>query len=214
MTVGDASSSLTVAGSALRRERGMARWRARSRLIRRLRVILPAAIGVVLAVLAGWVSVGSILARLGESRPAGEALIHMTNAHFYGRDSGGRPYVLAAAEAYRDDKDLKLVTLKLPTLTLDPGNDRTTRVSADHGLYREDDRIVRLADHVTLQTASGDVFKTDRAVVDTVQGAVVGPSPVTGAGPSGEISAEAFNVYDRGARVVFRGEVHSRMKRD
>lgn len=210
----DAPPAAAFPDPALRRERGMARWRARSRLIHRLRVALPATIGAILALLAGWVAMGSILARLGDGRPAGQALIHMTNARFYGRDSSGRPYVLTAAEAYRDDKDLKRVTLTLPTLTLDPGTERTMRVSADHGTYREDDRIVRLADHVTLQTASGDVFKTDQAVVDTVRGVVDGPSPVTGSGPSGEISAQAFNVYDRGARVVFRGEVHSRMKRD
>ncbi|MDR3512298.1 MAG: LPS export ABC transporter periplasmic protein LptC [Caulobacteraceae bacterium] len=192
----------------------MARWRARSRLIRRLRLILPAAMGAILLALAGWVAVGSILSLVGEIRPEGQALIHMTNAHFYGRDSDGRPYVLAAVEAYRDDNDLKLITLKLPTLTLDTGAERSTRVSADHGVYREDSRIERLDGHVTMQTAAGDVFKTDTAVVDTVQGTVAGPAPVVGTGPTGEISAERFDVYDRGARVVFRGEVHSRMKRD
>jgi lipopolysaccharide export system protein LptC len=197
-----------------RRERGMARWRARSRLIRRLRLILPAAIAAILLMMFGWVVAGGVLARIGEARPAGQALIHMTNARFFGLDSNGRPYVLAAAEASRDDKDLKLVTLKLPTLTLDSGSDRASRISADQGLYREDDRIVRLDGHVALQTAGGSVFRTDRAVADTVRGQVDGPAPVYGVGPTGEISAEGFNVYDRGARVVFRGEVHSRMKRD
>ncbi len=197
-----------------RRERGLARWRARSRLIRRLRLALPAAIAAVLLLLTGWVVVGTILARMGEARPAGQALIHMTNAHFFGRDSGGRPYVLGAAEASRDDKDLKLITLKLPTLTLDAGGERPSHISADDGFYREDDRLLRLRGHVALQTADGDIFRTDQAIADTVHGSVEGPSPVFGVGPTGEISAENFSVYDRGARVVFRGEVHSRMKRD
>jgi lipopolysaccharide export system protein LptC len=208
-----AAAAVTVA-SALRRERGMARWRARSRLIHRLRVILPAAMAAILALLTGWVAIGGLIARLGDVRPKGQALIHMTNARFFGRDSGGRPYVLAAGEASRDDRDLKLVALKLPALTLDAGSDQAARVSADAGAYREDDRKVRLNGHVTLQTASGAVFHTDRAVADTVKGQVDGPSLVFGAGPTGEISAQSFTIYDRGARVVFRGEVHSLMKRD
>ena len=199
---------------AFSRERGMARWRARSRLIHRLRLALPAGIAAILLLLAGWVIAGAVMARLGDQRPAGQALIHMTNARFYGRDSGGRPYELASAEASRDDADLKLVNLVRPVLTLDVGGDRSSRISADAGLYREDDRIVRLNGHVAVSNAEGDVFRTDRAIADTIQGTVVGPSPVEGVGPTGRIDAQTFNIYDRGARVVFRGEVHSRMKRD
>lgn len=192
----------------------MARWRARSRLIRRLRVALPAVMGAILLLLAGWVTIGGLIARLGEGRAGGQALIHMTNARFFGRDSSGNPYVLGAAEASRDDKDLKLVALIRPTLSLDDGRGGASRLTADHGAYREDDRIVRLGGHIVLTTPNGDVFRTDQAIVDTVRGNVIGPAPVVGQGPTGSISAHSFTVYDQGALVVFRGEVHSVMKRD
>lgn len=208
------TEQVVVFPNAARRERGMARWRARSLLIHRLRRILPAIIGAILLLLAGWVIVGAILSRLADPHAAGQALIHMTNAHFYGRDNTGKPYVLSAAEASRDDKDLQLVALQLPTLTLDVGTPQSSHVSADAGVYREDSRILRLKGHVALQTANGNLFRTDEAVVDTVSATVHGPTPVSGVGPSGEITAQNFDIYDRGARVVFRGEVHSRMKRD
>jgi lipopolysaccharide export system protein LptC len=208
------TAEVAVFPNAARRERGMERWRARSRLIHRLRYVLPTVMAAILLLLAGWVIVGAILARLGDTHPAGQALIHMTNAHFFGRDNSSRPYILSAAEASRDDKDLQLVTLQLPTLTLSVGTPQSSKVSADAGVYREDNRVVRLWGHVALQTASGNLFRTDQALVDTVRGTVHGPSAVSGVGPSGEITAHAFDVYDRGARVVFRGEVHSRMKRD
>jgi lipopolysaccharide export system protein LptC len=199
---------------AARRERGVARWRARSRLIRRLRVILPSAIAAVMVFLLGWVTIGGLLARMGDGHAEGQALIHMTNARFYGQDSGGRPFVLSAAEASRDDNDLKLVTMKTLTLTMDAGGAQSSRLSADRGFYREDSRVVRLNGHVTLQDASGDVFRTDQAIAHTNQGLVNGPSPVSGVGPSGNIFAQGFTIFDKGARVVFRGEVHSRLKRD
>jgi lipopolysaccharide export system protein LptC len=207
-------TSALALSDAARRERGMARWRARSQLIRRLRIILPAAMVLIIVLMVGWMAFGAALARLGDSHLGGQALIHMTNAQFFGRDSNGRPYVLGAAEAFRDDRDLKLVTLRGPDLTLDGGGDQANRMTADGGLYREDSRIVSLHGHVVVRTAQGDVFRTDKAVIDTVQGSVAGPSPVTGSGPTGEISAQTFGVYDRGARVVFRGEVHSRLKAD
>jgi lipopolysaccharide export system protein LptC len=199
---------------AARRERGFARWRERSQMIRRMRVVLPAVIGAVLVVLFGWVSIGGLIARMGEPGTGGQALIHMTNARFYGQDSSGHPYILSAAEASRDDIDLKLVTLKLPALVLDAGNDKTNRLSADHGVYREDSRVIRLDGHVTLRDAQGNIFRTEEAIAHTAQGEVDGPKPVTGTGPSGVIDAQGFTIYDKGARVVFRGEVHSRLNRD
>jgi lipopolysaccharide export system protein LptC len=197
-----------------RRERGMTRWRARSRLIHRLRIVLPAAMALILGVLAGWVSLGGLIERLREGSTGGHALIHMTNARFYGRDAQARPYVLGAAEASRGDKDLHRVNLIRPTLTLDAGGDRPSQLTADGGVYREDDRMVRLQGHVTVQASGGAVFRTDRAIIDTVKGVVAGPSPVVGTAPTGMITAHSFTIYDRGARVVFRGEVHSVMKRD
>jgi lipopolysaccharide export system protein LptC len=190
----------------------MARWRARSRLVRRMRIVLPGAMAAILTLLTAWVAVGALLSRIGEAH--GAALIHMTNARFYGRDNAGRAYVLAAAEASRDDRDVRRIELDRPSLTLDTGAQGPSRVSADRGVFREDDRRLALEGDVTLQLASGGVFRTDRAIADTLKGTVAGPSPVSGSGPQGAISADAFDVYDRGARVVFRGDVHSRFKRD
>ena len=42
---------------------------------------------------------------------------------------------------------------------------------------------------------------------------IAGEGRVTGDGPTGAIRAESFTVYDQGQRVVFRGNVHSVVKR-
>ena len=200
-------------GSVARRALRMAQWRRRSALILRFRKILPAAMAAIVVLLAGWVVVKGILTRIGDVNGVGGA-IHMTNARFYGRDGVGRAFVLGANEALRVNGDIQKIELKGPLLTFGAGGESESRISANQGVYREDDRILRLNGHVVLRDPTGNVFTTDEAVVDTVHGAVVGKRNVTGAGPTGAITADTFAVYDQGKRVVFTGDVHSRFKQD
>jgi len=191
----------------------MEQWRRRSALILRFRKILPAAMAAIVIVLTGWVVVKGVLTRIGDVNGGGGS-IHMTNARFYGRDGSGRPYVLGANEASRVNGDLQKIDLVGPLLTFGAGGDAESHISANHGVYREDDRILRLAGHVVLRDPTNNVFTTDRAVVDTARGTVVGQSNVSGVGPTGIITADTFTVFDQGKRVVFTGDVHSRFKQD
>ncbi len=201
------------AGSEFRRRRNMERWRRRSRLIHFYRRALPAAIGAILVILAGWILLRGFLSRLGDLEAA-TSTIHMTNAYFHGRDGNGRPYVLAANEATRSDRDFQRISLSNLHLTFDSGGglNQNSHISADHGVYREDDRILRLRDHVVMKDQTGNVFLTDQATVNTVNNSVVGRDHVQGSGPMGSVTADSYAVFDKGATVVFRGHVHSQIK--
>jgi lipopolysaccharide export system protein LptC len=194
-----------------RRERHLRRWRRRSALIGVLRVALPAAMVAIILLLAAWVAFGGMIASLGGQRGAGPGSIHMTNARFLGRDADGRPYVLTALEAARDNLDFQRITLQSPTLTLGADGPKAVHLTADRGVYREDNRILLLNGHVSLRDSQGDAFLTDQAIVDTLKGAVAGKSPIAGHGPAGAIRADSYAVYDRGQRLVFQGRVHSRV---
>jgi lipopolysaccharide export system protein LptC len=200
------------AGAEARRRRNMERWRRRSKQIHFFRRALPTAIAMILIVLAGWVLLRGFLTRLGDLSRA-TSTIHMTNAHFYGRDGNGRPYVLGALEATRSDKDFQRIALQKLQLTFDSGGTgQGSHISADHGVYREDDRILRLRDHVVMRDQAGNTFLTDQATVNTVTNSVEGRDHVEGAGPMGSVQSDSYAVYDKGATVVFRGHVHSRIK--
>jgi lipopolysaccharide export system protein LptC len=199
--------------SASRRRQRMEAWRRRSRLIHRLRRLLPMAIIAILVLLAGWIGVRGLLSRFSDLRGAGAGLIHMTNAHFYGRGGDGKAYVLGATEASRDDHDPHRIWLSNLVLAIDAGNVSESHISADQGAYRDDTHILLLNGHVSLRDPSGDNLNTDQAIVDTAHGSVVGQGRVVGWGPTGTFTAQTFSVYDQGRRVVFRGEVHSVMKR-
>ena len=194
-----------------RRQARMQSWRRRSALIHRLRRILPLTVAAVLVLLTGWVLVQGFMTRMGEGRSGGAA-IHMTNAHFYGRDGDGRAFVLGAAEASRGNGDMQQIALVRPLLEFNADELRPSRITSSHGAYREDTHILNLTDHVVLVDGAGDTFQTNQAMVDTQRQVVTGWNGVRGFGPRGTITANAFGVYDRGQRVVFSGEVHSLIK--
>jgi lipopolysaccharide export system protein LptC len=190
------------------------RWLARSRLIRLARRALPVTIGVVLALIIGTLVVRGLLQRFGDVRGGAGLSIHMTNAQFFGRDKSGQPFVLSAAEAARDDRDIARIVLTKPQLVLDAGGPRSSRISARQGVYRQDDRIVRLWGGVTVRDGQGDVFVTERAIVDTIHNTVNGPAPVKGGGGMGSITAQSFAIIGDEQQVVLRGDVHSIIKQD
>ena len=195
-----------------RRER-LEKWRRRSRLIHFMRKALPAAIAAILVLMAGWVLARGLLARIGDLRGRLAGAIHMTNAQFHGRDDQDRAYVVGAKEASRDDFDQNRFYLVEPRMLFDSENEKDSHIFADQGVYRKDTRILSLRGHVSLLDPSGDDFKTEQAIVDTAHGTVAGQGRVTGTGPTGSITAQSFTVFNQGQRVVFRGNVHSVLKR-
>jgi lipopolysaccharide export system protein LptC len=202
-----------LAALAKRRRERMEQWRRRSQLIHFMRKALPVAIIAILLLLAGWTLARGLLARIGDLTGRLGGAIHMTNAQFHGRDDQDRAYVVGAKEASRDDFDPNRFYLVDPRMVFDAENVRDSHISADQGVYRKDTRILSLQGHVSLRDPSGDDFKTEKAIVDTAHGTIAGEGRVTGTGPTGAIRAESFTVYDQGQRVVFRGNVHSVVKR-
>ena len=207
------SPSIDIAGQDARRRERLEKWRRRSRLIHFMRKALPATIAAILILMAGWVLARGLLARIGDLRGKLGGAIHMTGGQFHGRDDQDHAYVLGAKEGSRDDFDENRFYLVSPTMVFDSENVKDSHISADQGVYRRDTRILSLRGHVSLKDPNGDDFATEQAIVDTAHGTVAGQGRVTGTGPTGAVTAESFTVYDQGQRVVFRGNVHSVIKR-
>ena len=113
------------------------RWRRRSLFIRRLRVLLPAAIGLILITMAGFIVHTTLMGE--KAKPVDtEAPIQLVNPRFVGRDNKGRAFVLTAKTATRDPQDYQRVILNTPALVLDEEGDNPMRISSLSGVYRED----------------------------------------------------------------------------
>lgn len=187
------------------------RARAHSRIVHLVRWLAPAAIAVILAILAAFVALEA--QRAAASRPREiPTSIRMMGPHFLGRDDAGRAFNLAARQASRNDHDLQEVILLFPVLTLDVDGSHPKTVTADHGVYRENTRLLRLTGHVRVDDATASSAVTEEALVDTRAGTVVGGKPVAASGGMGAVEGRSYQVYDKGQRVILRGGVHGRLK--
>jgi lipopolysaccharide export system protein LptC len=193
----------------LRRQRESARRQVRSRRIQFWRKALPLVIAGVAGLLVLWIGGRSLIVKLSSSSGTSNSGVRMVNPRFYGRDSSNRAYVLGASEASRDLKNGKTVTLAGPQVTLDADGTSPTHVQAKRGVYREDQRKLSLEGEVRLTQSGGFSFSTPSAVVDTTSGLVSGQAGVKGDGPLGRIAASSYGVYDRGRRIVLKGDVRS-----
>ena len=185
------------------------RWRRRSRLVRRLRVILPALIGLILLSMLGFVLQTTLLGR-DSSRQEADAPIELVNPRFVGKDNKGRAFVLTAAAAVRDENDYQRVLLDRPALILDAEGVNPTRVTARSGVYNEDRQMLNLDGGVKM--SGGDVtFDTVSSIFNTATGELEGQGQISGASQLGEITAKSYGVYDKGERLVFKGGVRGRI---
>ena len=186
------------------------RWRRRSRLIRALRILLPAVIVMIFAGLAGSV-VWSTFRAQPQQAGAKDETIRLVKPRFVGRDDKGRAFVLTADSAVRDRLDYQRVILQKPALILDEGGPDQLRINGADGVFQENNGKLQLNGGVHLQDAK-NAFDTASSLFDTKSGEVVGSGPIQGSGGLGEIRAESYAVQGKGERMVFKGGVKTRLE--
>ena len=195
-----------------RRRRAAQRWKRRSLAIQRWRKILPVVIAVVFGALLLWIVGRGVLVKLTTPSQSGDAVVKMTNPRFYGRDADNHAFVVAAQSAERRQTGQRQIVLTGPSLTLDAESaEGQTKVQANRGVYREQQRQVSLEGGVSISNGRGYTFTAPRATIDTQKGHVIGDQGVTGTGPLGRIAASNYGVYDGGKRMVFSGGVRARI---
>jgi lipopolysaccharide export system protein LptC len=196
--------------SAPARRISIRRWRRRSRVVAVLRIALPGLIGLIMLGLAASVAWSTFSTQRAPSGSASDP-IRMVNPHFVGRDSHGKPFELTSVTATRDPAEYSRVLLDKPTLTLDVDGPDPLHVTSGAGVYHEDTGKLEVSKGVRLSSARG-AFDTAQSVFDTKTSELVGSGPVQGLGSLGEIQAKSYGVYDKGARMVFSGGVHTRLQ--
>lgn len=195
-----------------RRRRLLQQWRRHSALIAVLRKLLPALCLAIVAALAAWSAMSTLLWRTDNAKVRSNAEIRMLNPNFQGRTEKGKPFLVTAASAVRDNVDSAKVTLERPVLNLGVGTPEWTKVTANRGVYREDNRMLELTGHVTLDDYRGNHLATEHALADTQKDNVQGATHISGHGPLGAIEASSYSLENAGAVVSFAGRVKTRIE--
>ena len=179
----------------------------RPQLIAVLKVLLPAtAAAILLAVIASAVS-GML--RAADRKAAATRPIELLAPRMMGTDNKKRAFVITAASAEREGESTRIRLID-PVLVRDPGGQQQMRVTAKGGVYDQGAGRLELAGDVKLSGPSGD-FATPSAIYDAKTGEVLGPGAVRAAGAAGQMQAGSFTVKDKGASVVYKGGVRTRL---
>ena len=195
----------------VRRVQALAKWRKRSRQVRFFRKALPVAIAAILLFGVCWVGVRAIIATMAHI-DRGLGSIHLIHPTFYGRNEKGELYIMSAAQAVRDGDDPDRITLVSPDLKQYPtGAPAPITTHALHGVYHEQHKLLDLFGHVVATDGRGYTFESEAAHVDMVKNSAVGDTHVNSYGPSGSVTADAYQVYDKGQHVIFTGHVHTHL---
>ena len=178
--------------------------------VRTLRVILPTlAIGVAAAIV-GQGTIRALAAK--DAPPATAAPLRMDNPRFTGVMKDGRAFLITASSAIRDPANADQVFLKAPQLTRGYGSPAPTHVVSKDGAYQEEKGALLLTGDVKIDNGQGYQFASQKALIDTRTGDLVGNAGIQGAGPNNsQVQADSYTVGDKGDRVIFKGRVRTRL---
>lgn len=187
----------------------MDRWRRRSGLVKTLRWALPAVMAVIALFLVGAVVVSGV--KTSPQVKAAQTAIRLVNARFLGRVKDGRSFQIGAINATRDEKNLNVVVLNEPNLTIGGETATPSRLSARRGEYDEVSRMLTLTGDVRIDDGTGRRLNSERAVIDMKEGKIVGQEGISGDGPMGQFSAQSYDVNQKDKKLEFKGRVRARL---
>jgi len=181
-----------------------------SRRVALLKRVLPA-IGLSLVLLvAVWPRLAPLLERIRFALPAIDLReareLRMLNPRYLGADRENRPFVITAAVGQQVPDNANLMSLEQPKADLKAHDGATVLVTAATGIYQSQAQILDLFGNVKLVHQNGTEFTTDTARLNVADNSAQGDDPVEGHGPSGDVKAQGFRIYNKGDTLIFTGQ--------
>ena len=164
------------------------------RLVRLLATFLPAAVGVVAAlmILTPLSPRGEVSFLLDRTKVAiANDRLRVDNAMYRGEDNRGRPFSLTAGQAVQSsarDPQVRMADL-VARIMLEDG---PAMVRADSGTYNFDENLVVVDGIVRLSAADGYRMIVSDVTVDLEEQVIRSGSRVEGAAPAGTFSADSI----------------------
>lgn len=214
-------------GSRIRRQivRNDGDWAFRaaarhSRLVRFLRYAIPAGI-VVIAVI---ISVATFLKRFylfaafpidsGKISLSGTKIV-MELPRVSGFTTDTRPYELIARTAVQDVAKPDILELKDVEARVELKDGQHVTIKSINGVYDTAREVLKLNDHIVLNSTSGYEAHLSEATIDVATSNVVSKSPVEIKLPNdGLLNANRLDVEQEGALIVFGGGVEMTLNPD
>src|ERR1700726_4650895 len=184
-----------------------------SRMVRALRIAVPAAVILALAAIVG-VSVFNPFRMLMPKLPldignlvVSGTKITMESPHLSGYTTDQRPYEMWAKTATQDVTDPDHVDLKTLRAKMLMEDQSTVTLDALNGLFNSKDQLLDLHKDIFLQTSTGYEARLTQAFVDMGKGTVTSDEHVDVKLLNGTLTADKLRITGGGEIVRFEGNV-------
>lgn len=181
-----------------------------SRLVRRLKFILPAIAGIGVLGFMAFIhfapSPDTAIIKLSGINVESKS-VTMKKPHISGFEGTRRAYDVSAARAVQDLANPKVVTLDKINARLGMGDSGTAHIVAAKGDYDGDTNKLVLSGGVSLKTSDGYKATLEEANIDIGSGTMTSSKPLEIVTATASIKANGIEVRDEGKHIWFRNGV-------
>jgi len=190
-----------------------------SRFVRFLRFAIPVGIVAIVAIMlvATFFNPSRLIAAfpidLSKISLSGTKII-MELPRLSGFTADSRPYELTARAAAQDLTKPEILELKDIDAVVELKDGQHVTIKSINGVYDTKGDLLRLNDHITVNSTSGYEGRLSEATVNVASGSIVSESPVEVKLPNGLLNANRLEVMENGALIVFGGGVEMTLDPD
>jgi lipopolysaccharide export system protein LptC len=184
-----------------------------SRLVRVLRIAVPAVVALAMAGVVA-ISIFNPFRALMKQLPVdmdnlvvSGSKITMESPHMSGFTPDQRPYEVWAKTATQDLKDPDRVELKTLRAKILQEDRSTVTLEARTGLFDTKAQLLDLRKDIFLQSSTGYEARLSQALLDIGKGTVTSEEPVDVKLLNGTLTADKLRITEKGALVRFEGHV-------
>ncbi len=123
-----------------------------------------------------------------------------------------RPYELTARAAAQDLTNLEVLELQEITAKVELRDGQHVNITSINGIYDTKSEVLRLNDHIIINSTSGYQGVLSEATVHVSTGDIVSERPVEVRLPNGVLNANRLEVKENGAVIKFGGGVEMNLK--
>jgi lipopolysaccharide export system protein LptC len=190
-----------------------------SRFVRFLRMAIPAGILAIIAIIIVATFFNPF--RLIAAFPIDPSKISLSGTKIVmelprlnGFTADSRPYELTARAAAQDITKLEIRELKDISAHVELKDGQRVTIKSINGVYDTKGELLKLNDHIVLNSSSGYEGHLSEATVNVGSGHIVSESPVEVKLPDGVLNANRLEVIENGAVILFGGGVEMTLTPD
>lgn len=196
-------------------DRDAARLARRRRLLRILRIALPAGAAAIILLALFWPQLvghnGRVDITVPEAAQDQKQPEAVVNATYSGVDRAGRPFTIRAESVRNPPGEENVLQLTRPDAQISLTDGTVLTIAAATGLYRRDGDSLDLQGDVTLRRVPDLAVRTEEATIHLRDSTASGDQPVEATSPQGTVSGTGFRVADSGDTVFVTGPARMRI---